>query len=67
MSLLTSVHNKVFMISDEHVDDLMYANLLEYAILNDNKLVFVEDDNNKKWEVFLKYSQKECYYIIDLN
>lgn len=67
MSLISSVHNKVFMLSEDHIDDTMYNNLLEYALLNNNRLVFVEDDNNKKWEVFIKYSQKECYYIIDLN
>ena len=64
-AMLINVTNKTFIISDD-IDEGMYATLLEYALAHGNRLVYAVSDADK-WKAFLKYSQKTCYWILNIG
>ena len=66
ISMMKATTDHTFILTDEHVDDTLFAIFLEYAIITGNKVVFARNDY-EVWMAFLRYSQKENYYILDLR
>lgn len=66
MSMMKSTTNHTFVLTDDHIDDTLFAIFLEYAIITGNRIVFARDAR-EMWLTFLRYSQKDNYYILDLR
>lgn len=66
ISMMKSTTDHTFILSDAHIDDTLFATFLEYAIVTGNRVVFARDAR-EVWLAFLRYSQKENYFILDLR
>lgn len=66
MSMFKATTNHTFVLTDDHIDDTLFATFLEYAIITGNRIVFARN-SHEVWMAFLRYSQKENYYILDLR
>ena len=66
ISLMKAVTNHTFIITDNHIDDTLFNIMFEYALETGNRLVFARNQH-EVWMAFLRYSQKEIYYILDLR
>ena len=64
--MMKSTTDHTFILSDAHIDDTLFATFLEYAIVTGNRVVFARDAR-EVWLTFLRYSQKENYFILDLR
>lgn len=65
IAIMSYAKDHTFVITDNHVDDSMYAIFLEYALRTGNRLCFARNDD-EVWKTFLNFHNKgeETYYII---
>ena len=66
ISMMKATTDHTFILTDDHIDDTLFAIFLEYAIITGNRVVFARN-GYEVWMAFLRYSQKENYYILDLR
>ena len=66
ISMMKATTDHTFVLTDDHIDDTLFAIFLEYAIITGNRIVFARNAH-EVWMAFLRYSQKETYYILDLR
>ena len=66
MGMMRSHSGITYILSDDHIDDMLFATFLEYAIVTGNRVVFARNPH-EVWMTFMRYSQKEVYYILDLR
>ena len=66
MGMMRSHSGITYILSDDHIDDMLFATFLEYAIVTGNRVVFARNAH-EVWMTFMRYSQKEVYYILDLR
>lgn len=69
ISLMKHSTNHTFIITEEcpgHIDDTLFAIYMEYGFRTGNRVVYAKNQN-EVWLAFLRYSQKENYYIVDLK
>lgn len=68
ISLMRVVTNHTFVFTEPHIDDTMFAIILEYAIETGNRAVYARNQD-EVWKTYLKYSDKTAgtYYILDLR
>lgn len=68
MSVMKVTTNHTYIITDKHIDDMLYGILLECAYHTGNRLVFC-DTQEDVYRAFLKYKRKEeeTYYIVFSN
>ena len=57
-----------FVFTDEHIDDTLFAILLEYAMATGNHAVYARNQN-EVWKAYLRYNngKGETYFIMDLR
>lgn len=57
-----------FVFTDEHIDDTLFAILLEYAMTTGNRAVYARNQN-EVWKAYLRYNngKGETYFIMDLR
>ena len=66
IGMMRSRSGITYILTDDHIDDMLFATFLEYAIVTGNRVVFARNPH-EVWMTFLRYSQKETYYILDLR
>ena len=66
IGMMRSRSGITYVLSDDHIDDMLFATFLEYAIVTGNRVVFARNAH-EVWMAFMRYSQKETYYILDLR
>ncbi len=68
MAAMKAVKGHTFVFTDEHIDDTMFAILLEYGMETGNHVVFARN-HDEVWRAYLRYNNGvgETYFILDLR
>ena len=65
ISLMRNISGYTFILSDDHIDDSIFAIFLEYGIQTGNRVVFARNQD-EVYRAFRKYTTKPNYYCLDL-
>lgn len=65
ISLMRNITGYTFILSDDHIDDSIFAIFLEYGIQTGNRVVFARNQD-EVYRAFRKYTTKPNYYCLDL-